>query len=105
MLETVLVWIGKSEKRFLGDLKGWLGMPSVSAQPERAGDLRMAMEWAKDYLRTMGMEVEVKDVEVDREGHGEHRLADLLAGRVFWRDCATRQKRPASGAAKRDHPA
>ncbi len=59
MLDTVLVWVGKNEKRWLGDLKGWLGIASVSAQPERAGEVRAAMEWAKDYLRTIGMAVEV----------------------------------------------
>jgi acetylornithine deacetylase/succinyl-diaminopimelate desuccinylase-like protein len=64
MLDTVLVWVSKNEKRWLGDLKGWLAIPSVSAQPEHAGDVRAAAEWTKDYLRTMGMSVEV--VETDR---------------------------------------
>ena len=36
MLDTVLVWVSKNEKRWLGDLKGWLAIPSVSAQPEHA---------------------------------------------------------------------
>ena len=58
MLDTVMVWIGKNEKRFLGDLKGLLAIPSVSAQPEHAGDVKRAAEWVHDYLRTMGMEVE-----------------------------------------------
>ena len=60
LLDTVLLWIGKNEKRWVGDLKGFLGMPSVSAQPElHGGDTRAAAEWAKDYLRTIGMEVEM----------------------------------------------
>jgi acetylornithine deacetylase/succinyl-diaminopimelate desuccinylase-like protein len=65
MLDTVLVWVDKNEKRWLGDLKGWLAIPSVSAQPEHAGDVKAAAEWTKDYLRTMGMSVEL----VPTEGH------------------------------------
>lgn len=60
LLDTVLLWIGKNEKRWVGELKGFLGMASVSAQPEvHGGDTRAAAEWARDYLRGIGMEVEV----------------------------------------------
>jgi acetylornithine deacetylase/succinyl-diaminopimelate desuccinylase-like protein len=65
MLDTVLLWVSKNEKRWLGDLKGWLAIPSVSAQPEHAPDVRAAADWTNDYLRTMGMSVEV----VRTEGH------------------------------------
>ncbi len=73
MLDTVLVWVEKNKGRWLGDLKGWLGIPSVSAQPELRGDVRAAAEWAKDYLRGIGMEVEM----VETEGGG--------GIRVWWR--------------------
>jgi len=60
LLDTVLMWIGKNEKRWLGDLKGFLGIASVSAQPEKHGaDTRAAAEWTKDYLRTIGFDVEM----------------------------------------------
>ncbi len=59
MLDTVLLWISRNEKRWLGDLKNWLSIPSVSAQPDHATDILAAADWAKDYLRTIGMDVEV----------------------------------------------
>lgn len=59
MMDTVLVWAEKNRKRWLGDLKNWLSIASVSAQPEHEGDMKAAAEWAKDYLRTIGMQVEV----------------------------------------------
>lgn len=59
MLDTVLLWIDKSQKRFLHDLKSWLTIPSVSAQPEHAADIQHAADWAYDYLRGIGMDVQL----------------------------------------------
>ena len=59
MLDSVLVWIGKNQKRWLGDLKGWLSIASVSAQPEHDADTRNAGEWVMDHLRGIGMQVEM----------------------------------------------
>ncbi len=60
MLDTVLLWVEKNKGRWVSELKGWLEMPSVSAQPELHGeDIRKAAEWAKDYLRGIGMSVEL----------------------------------------------
>jgi acetylornithine deacetylase/succinyl-diaminopimelate desuccinylase-like protein len=58
MLDTVLVWIDKNRSRWLHDLKNFLSIPSISAQPDHANDVLAAAEWAHDYLRTMGMTVE-----------------------------------------------
>ena len=58
LLDTVLIWVDKNRSRWLHDLKTFLGVPSISAQPEHAGDVRVAAEWASDYLRTLGMDVE-----------------------------------------------
>lgn len=59
MLDTVLIWIGKNEKRWLHDLKGWLAIPSVSAQPEHKGDMLLAAEWAVERCKGLGMEARV----------------------------------------------
>ena len=56
--ETVQLWIEKNKNRWLHDLKSWLAIPSISAQPDHAGDVLAAAEWASDYLRTIGMNVE-----------------------------------------------
>jgi len=39
----------------------WLRIPSVSAQPEHAGDCRRAAEWARLQLAAMGFEAELCD--------------------------------------------
>lgn len=59
LLDTVLVWIEKNRGRWLGDLKQFLSIPSISAQPDHAKDVLAAAEWAHDYLRTIGMKVEM----------------------------------------------
>ncbi len=59
LLETVTMWIDKNQSRWLADLKSWLSIPSISAQPEHAADIAAAAQWASDYLRTTGMNVEI----------------------------------------------
>ena len=61
MLDSVLVWVGKNEKRWLSDLKQWLAIPSVSAQPDHAPDVRAAAEWAADQLQGLGMTAELAE--------------------------------------------
>ncbi len=57
MLDSVLLWVNKNEKRWLADLKEWLAIPSVSAQPDHAHDVRAAGEWAVTRLRDIGLQV------------------------------------------------
>ena len=52
LLDTVEIWIDKNRGRWLHDLKNWLSIPSISAQPEHDTDTVAAAEWAADYLRT-----------------------------------------------------
>ncbi|HVT80644.1 MAG TPA: dipeptidase [Phycisphaerae bacterium] len=58
LLDTVVVWIDKNQSRWLHDLKTWLSIPSISAQPDHAKDVLAAAAWAHDYFRGMGMNVE-----------------------------------------------
>jgi len=52
--------------RFHAELGEFLRIPSISTDPERAGDVRRCAEWAADHLRAAGIdEVEV----VDTAGH------------------------------------
>ena len=59
LLDTVLLWIDKNQKRWLHDCKAWLAIPSISAQPDHKTDIHAAAEWAYDQLRTLGMDVEM----------------------------------------------
>lgn len=56
MLDSVLLWISKNDKRWIGDLKEWLAIPSVSAQPDHAADVRAAGEWALTRLKEIGLD-------------------------------------------------
>ena len=59
MLDTVLIWIEKNKHRWLGDLKQWLAIPSVSAQSEHDADTAAAAEWAMLNLHGIGLEAKL----------------------------------------------
>lgn len=42
--------------RFVQELKDFIRFPSVSAQPEHAGDLQRCAEWLANHLRRIGLE-------------------------------------------------
>src|SRR5436305_7400948 len=67
MTQTQLeTYISEHEGRFLEDLKGWLRIPSISALPEHAGDVRRAAEYAANQLQQLGFDgVEV----IQTQGH------------------------------------
>lgn len=59
-------YITEHADRFLEDLKGWLRIPSISALPEHAGDVRRAAEYAANQLQQLGFDgVEV----IQTQGH------------------------------------
>ncbi len=59
MLDSVLVWIDKNRRAWLDDLKQWLSIASVSADPQHAADTAAAAEWAMYYLRGAGMQTKL----------------------------------------------
>jgi acetylornithine deacetylase/succinyl-diaminopimelate desuccinylase-like protein len=59
VLDSVLVWADKNRGRCLRNLTSFLSIPSISAQPEHARDIVVAAQWAADYLRTLGLAVEI----------------------------------------------
>lgn len=57
-------YVEAHRQRLLDDLDAWLRIPSVSADPERAGDVRRSAEWAAEALRRTGFhEVEIWETE------------------------------------------
>src|SRR5688500_2326621 len=56
MNAAVVDFINVHRDRYVDELKQFLAIPSVSALPEHAGDVRRAAEWAADSLRSAGME-------------------------------------------------
>jgi acetylornithine deacetylase/succinyl-diaminopimelate desuccinylase-like protein len=44
-------------REFIDDLKQWLAIPSISADPARHGDVRRSAEWLAGHLRSIGFPV------------------------------------------------
>ncbi|MBX3432790.1 MAG: dipeptidase [Pirellulales bacterium] len=58
-VNDVLAYIEKHRERFEQDLFELLRIPSVSADPAFAGDVRRAAEWVAGHLRGLGLAAEV----------------------------------------------
>ncbi|MFE9255516.1 M20/M25/M40 family metallo-hydrolase [Streptomyces sp. NPDC006879] len=54
---AVRTYIDTHRAAFLDDLAEWLRIPSVSAEPERAPEVRRSAEWLRDKLRETGFPV------------------------------------------------
>ncbi len=54
---VVRTYIDTHRAAFLDDLAEWLRIPSVSAQPEHAGDVRRSAEWLAAKLKETGFPV------------------------------------------------
>lgn len=61
MLETTLTHARASRERYLSDLLAYLAIPSISAQPEHARDVRMAALWLSNHLRDIGLTADVME--------------------------------------------
>ena len=59
-MDPVLQMLADNDSRYLGELAEFVGIPSISTDPERAGDVRRAAEWVAARLRRAGdVQVEV----------------------------------------------
>src|SRR3954451_13952910 len=47
-------FVSREQNRLLGELSGFLSIPSVSALPAHAADCRRAAEWLRDELTSLG---------------------------------------------------
>jgi acetylornithine deacetylase/succinyl-diaminopimelate desuccinylase-like protein len=54
-MNNVIDFINVSRDRYLDELKALLAIPSVSALPEHAGDVRACAEWCADEMRRVGL--------------------------------------------------
>jgi acetylornithine deacetylase/succinyl-diaminopimelate desuccinylase-like protein len=55
-MNSVVDFINTSHDRYLDELKAFLTIPSVSALPQHAADLRRCAEWAADHMRSIGLQ-------------------------------------------------
>jgi acetylornithine deacetylase/succinyl-diaminopimelate desuccinylase-like protein len=70
-------YVQDNRDRITAELLEWLRIPSISAQPAHAGDVRRSAEWAAGLLREAGLEhVEVLEAGPGGEGgpsvYGDH---------------------------------
>jgi acetylornithine deacetylase/succinyl-diaminopimelate desuccinylase-like protein len=55
-MERVVDFINVNRDRYVEELKQYLAIPSVSALPQHAADVRRAAEWTADELRRVGLQ-------------------------------------------------
>jgi acetylornithine deacetylase/succinyl-diaminopimelate desuccinylase-like protein len=55
-MNNVVDFINVHRDRYVEELKEYLAIPSISALPQHAADVRRAAEWTADSLRTAGLE-------------------------------------------------
>lgn len=59
MLEAILKHIDQRRQVSLEGLKAFLGIPSISAKPDHAGEMRRCADWLAEQLGAMDLSVEV----------------------------------------------
>jgi acetylornithine deacetylase/succinyl-diaminopimelate desuccinylase-like protein len=55
-MNTVIDFINTNRDKYVDELKAYLAIPSISALPEHAGDVKRAAEWSADEMRRIGMQ-------------------------------------------------
>ena len=53
----VRAYVESHAREFIDDLKQWLAIPSISADPAHHGDVRRSAEWLAAHLHTIGFPV------------------------------------------------
>ena len=55
-MNDVVDFINMNRDRYVEDLKDYLAIPSISALPQHAADVRKAAEWTADAIKTAGLQ-------------------------------------------------
>src|SRR5262245_41281755 len=55
-MNPIIDFINANRDRYLSELKTYLAIPSISALPEHAGDVRRCAEWTKAELERIGLQ-------------------------------------------------
>ena len=55
-MNNVIDFINVNRERYLDELKALLAIPSISALPEHAGDVRRCADWCADEMRRVGLQ-------------------------------------------------
>jgi len=55
-MNTVIDFINTHRDKYVDELKAYLAIPSISALPQHAADVKKAAEWSADEMRRIGMQ-------------------------------------------------
>ena len=55
-MEKIIDFINVNREKYLDELKALLAIPSISALPEHAGDVKRCAEWCADEMRRIGLQ-------------------------------------------------
>jgi acetylornithine deacetylase/succinyl-diaminopimelate desuccinylase-like protein len=55
-MDNVIDFINVNRERYLEELKALLAIPSISALPEHAGDVKRCADWCADEMRRIGLQ-------------------------------------------------
>jgi acetylornithine deacetylase/succinyl-diaminopimelate desuccinylase-like protein len=55
-VDNVIDFINVNRDRYLDELKAFLAIPSISALPQHAGDVKRCAEWCADEMRRIGLQ-------------------------------------------------
>jgi acetylornithine deacetylase/succinyl-diaminopimelate desuccinylase-like protein len=55
-VDNVIDFINVNRERYLEELKAFLAIPSISALPQHAGDVKRCADWCADEMRRIGMQ-------------------------------------------------
>ena len=55
-MDKVVDFINVNRDRYIDEMKRYLAIPSISALPEHAADVKRAAEWSADEMRRIGMQ-------------------------------------------------
>ncbi|HZR22658.1 MAG TPA: dipeptidase [Vicinamibacterales bacterium] len=55
-MDNVIDFVNVNRDRYLEELKAFLAIPSISALPQHAGDVKRCAEWCADEMRRIGLQ-------------------------------------------------
>ena len=55
-MDNVIDFINVNRERYLDELKAFLAIPSISALPQHAGDVRRCADWCAEEMRRIGLQ-------------------------------------------------
>jgi len=73
--------IKANQKTYIERLTEFVAIPGISAEPARRSDVRVAVEWAKDWLEKLGCAARLEDIGIQTFPDGsKYPLPPVLLG-------------------------